>query len=111
MLGLASELAGDQASALDAYLSLWRDYSKSPFTTMARLKIGGATIPPSPTPTLTSTLALPTITPTATGTPPTGAATPTRTPTTGGPYPNPVVSPTGSGAYPTPVVNPTSSYP
>jgi hypothetical protein len=107
MLGLASELKGDQASALDAYLKLWRDYSKSPFTTMVRLKLEGTmlVLSPTPLPTQTPTLATPSInTPTATVTAPAGTVIPAATPTpaTDGPYPTPVVSPTFSYPYPTP---------
>jgi hypothetical protein len=58
-LGLASELAGDSKQAVAAYLTLWRDYLRSPFTTMARLKLVGEAsalvtpLPPSATPTIT----------------------------------------------------------
>lgn len=81
ILGLASELAGDTRGAIDTYLRLWWDYSKSPYTTMARLKLAGAAVLPSatPTPTITPTLTA-TQTSTVTGTPP--AATPTPTITT-----------------------------
>jgi hypothetical protein len=108
MLGLASEIAENQAVAVDAYLSLWQDYSKSPFTTMARLKLAGAVIaPPStPTPTLTPLIAITTTPqgtmPTATQTPPIRTITPTATLTTvsGEPYPYP--SPEYTPAYPYP---------
>ena len=85
MLGLASELAGDQKTAIDTYLSLWQDYDKSPFTTMARLKLVGLLNTPTPTLTPTSTPTLPlAATPTATGPaptfpPPTLAITPSAT--------------------------------
>lgn len=83
ILGLASELAGDWDSAIDAYVRLWWDYSKSPFTTMARLKLKGAAVLPSPTPSPTSTVTpTRTITPTITGTPPTPTPTITGTPPT-----------------------------
>ncbi len=39
LLGLAGELAKDEESAVNAYQRLWLDYSKSPFTTLARLKL------------------------------------------------------------------------
>ena len=94
MLGVASELAGYERNAVDAYLTLWREYSKSPFTTMARLKLEGIGIPAYAVPTHTSTATgtfipipttpTPTPTPTPTGTPP----TPTPTETPGTPYPS-----------------------
>lgn len=90
LLGLSSELAGEERQAVSAYLYLWWNYSKSPFTTMSRLKlVMGATFitetPPvtfTPTPTGTST-------PLVSGTPPTGVPTetPTPTPETPTPYP------------------------
>ncbi len=92
LLGLANELSGNERQAVSAYLGLWWDYSRSPYTTMARLKLkgGGAipssTSPPGPTSTLTTT---PTVT--VTGTPPTATVTPTETstptPTESTPYP------------------------
>ncbi len=96
MLGLASELAGDQKQAINTYVQLWSDYSKSPFTSMARLKLSGRAIGPaatqSPTP---QPFATGTPTPTITGTPPTRTATPTatRTATPGTPYPIDTTSP------------------
>lgn len=96
LLGLASELAGDEREAVEAYHFLWLNYSKSPYTTMARLKLfGEAYVSPTPSPTITptgTTSATATLspTPTITGTPPTSTptvtgtlptATPTRTPT------------------------------
>jgi hypothetical protein len=94
MLGLASELAGYERNAVDAYLALGREYSKSPFTTMARLKLEGIGIPAHAVPTQTSTttgtfIPIPT-TPTPTVTTPT--PTPTGTPPT----------PTYTGTPPTP---------
>lgn len=114
LLGLASELAGDKKSAVEAYHRLWLDYSKSPYTTMARLKLVGiaplVTATPSPTPspivtiptTSTITETLPSATPTISGTPltptptlsgtlqPTSSLTATATPTaTVEEYPNP----------------------
>jgi hypothetical protein len=99
LLGLASELASDRPAAIDAYVRLWWDYSKSPYTTMARLKLMGEArgvtpVPPTatlsiPTPTLSGTPATPTGTPTTTGTPPTSTPTPTpsHTATLETPYP------------------------
>jgi hypothetical protein len=88
LLGLASELSGDERGAVSTYLFLWRNYSRSPYTTMARLKLMGEsvapsvtpTITPGPTPTRTPTLQF-TATPTVTGTPPTLTPTPTETQT------------------------------
>jgi len=83
ILGLASELAGDELSAVEAYHRLWSDYSKSPFTTMARLKLSslGEIIFPtavsSSTPTNTGIPSTPTLTITGTAT----QATPTFTQT------------------------------
>ncbi len=76
LLGLAAELAGDEEAAVQAYLRLWWDYSKSPYTGLARLKLKGEAVLPSQTPTATLTL-----TPTITGTLPTPTRTPTITPT------------------------------
>jgi hypothetical protein len=97
MLGLAAELAGDRSGAVEAYLQSWWDYSISPYTTMARLKLSGAPSLPSLTPT-------PTITPTspATGTPPT--ATPTVSATTN---PNETLTPTLEVFTDTPYPEPT----
>lgn len=109
LLGLANELSGNEQRAVISYLTLWQEFSRSPFTTMARLKLEG--IPPTPTPTLspTATLTLtPTITPTVTPTATAGAiTTSTGTPTPG-------ASPTPIEGYPPPEVFPTStaaSYP
>ena len=112
MLGLASELAGDQKSAIETYLSLWRDYDKSPFTTMARLKLIGFLNTPTPTRTPTSTPTLPLgATPTASGPaptipPPTHTVTPLATLTipTEVPYPYPYPGPS-------PVFTNTPPYP
>jgi len=94
LLGLANELYGDELSAVEAYLVLWRDYARSPYTTLARLKLAGLALPVGPTATPS-----PTITPTLSGTPP------TLTPTTSGTPPTP--TPTTSGAPPTPTQRPT----
>jgi hypothetical protein len=79
LLGLTSELADDEDTAITSYLYLWLNYSRSPFTTMARLKLKATGIPPTATPSLTptasSTSALSTLVPSATLTP-TGSATP-----------------------------------
>lgn len=91
MLGLAAELAGDKPTAIESYLQVWWDSSRSPFTTMVRLKLKGAAVLPSSTASLTpTTTATVTRTPTITGTPPTATITltPTITPTET-PYPEP----------------------
>lgn len=97
LLGLASELAGDERSAVEAYHRLWSDYSKSPYTTIARLKLLGSplltstpTLTLTPTTTLTPTATL-SPTPTVTGTPPTTTPTATLTFT---PDPNLTATPT-----------------
>jgi len=75
MQGLASELAGFEREAVDIYLTLWRLYPESPFTTMARLKLSGPGMLPTPIPAVTATAAL---TASATGLP-TGTVSPTAT--------------------------------
>jgi hypothetical protein len=89
LLGLSSELAGDKHGAVDSYLRLWSDYSKSPYALMARLKLEGPALRLSPTPTSrpgTQTITpVPGITTTPTPTP-NRTVTNTPTPTTG-PYP------------------------
>lgn len=97
LLGLAYELAGDDRNAIEAYLYLWWNYSKSPYTTMARLKLRGTI-----TPVATAIQTPPVTTPTPTG-------LPGLTPTPGGPYPYP--SPTATSLpypFPTPTI---PSYP
>lgn len=74
-LALASELAGDEQTAIEYLLNLWFDYSRSPYTTMARLRLKGPAFIPSATPTITLTPIV-TSTPTVTGTPPTATPTP-----------------------------------
>ncbi len=109
LLGLAAELSGDEKAAVAAYHKLWQDYSRSPFTVMARLKLEGsgfshtATPTPSATPgapTITGTPTIgPSLTPTFTGTPPTatpGTPTITGTPPTATPG-----TPTVTGTPPT----------
>jgi hypothetical protein len=80
LTGLAHEMANLERQAVEAYLTLWRNYSRSPFTTMARLKLKGEGMSlATPTPLI----ATPSPTPTITGTPP------TPTPTIEIPYPEP----------------------
>lgn len=102
LLGLASELANDEYSAVAAYLDLWRQYPGHPFTIMARFKLG-STFQPTPTsvPTITLTppptvdgteTSTPTVTSTLEGYPPPGYPPPETFPTStppGYPYPNP----------------------
>ncbi|MBP1693732.1 MAG: hypothetical protein H6Q37_1615 [Chloroflexi bacterium] len=110
LLGLTNELLGNERPAVEAYLQLWRDYSRSPFTTLARLKLARvnepATLTPTPTLTLypTTSLTPGTALPTATlGTPGTPSPTATRTITpTPGSYPPP-----GSTSYPFPIITAT----
>ncbi|MGB9590984.1 MAG: hypothetical protein ACPL1K_00510, partial [Candidatus Kryptoniota bacterium] len=115
LLGLSAELSGNQRAAVAAYYRLWWDYSKSPFTTMARLKLRQLYVP-SPTPTQTFT---PTATPTNTSVLPTivTVSTPTRSTT---PNPNQTATatsaplPTNQTAYPSPTIGtqpPTTPYP
>ncbi|MFM8320687.1 MAG: tetratricopeptide repeat protein [Chloroflexota bacterium] len=138
LLGLSSELAGDSEQAVAAYIKLWQDYSQSPFTVLARLKLVGVGEDATPTPTLTPSApagagtltASPTLvpgvtpsptgsvtpnisaTPTVTGTPPTPTFTPTLAPALSG-TPSPPVTPSATAtdgeSYPTPP--PTVSYP
>ena len=84
--------SGEQGSAIDEYLWVWRNYGSSPYTTMARLKLDYFPLPTytrtpvptkTPAPTRTPTLSptpTNTRTPTATNTP-TATSTPTQTPT------------------------------
>jgi len=96
LVALAAELAGERTTAVEYYLKLWRDYSTSPYTTMARLKLLGAVLQLTSTATLTPVASA---TPTVSGTPPTPTATlstaiitPSETPST--PYPMmPTVTP------------------
>jgi hypothetical protein len=126
-LGLAAELAGENALAVESYLKIWWDSFESPFTTIVRLKLAfkpgyGPINTATPVPTLA-----PTWTPTRTPTPtpsksptPTGSITTTISPTPTGtstmdpnmtwtPSPTPSDTPTPS-ATPTPT-NTSESYP
>ena len=104
LLGLTNELLGNQSLAVEAYLQLWRDYSLSPFTTLARLKLSPFYI--SPTETATATLTpFPTSSATALITTPTNTLVPgaTQSPTptgTVGPYPQPTVTENTPSPYP-----------
>lgn len=99
LLGLTNELYGDDILAVEAYLVLWRDYARSPYTTLARLKLAGLALPVGPTATVT-----PAVAPTTSGTPPTSTASNTApTPTTGATTPTPTRTPTPEGgSYPIP---------
>jgi hypothetical protein len=105
-LGLAYELLGDEENAKSYYLYLWWNYSKSPFTVMARLKLQGTITPTPPTPTAIVTP------PTMTVTPPPGA-TPTATPTGQPAYPTPTQPPYPfeTPTIPYPFYTPTRPYP
>jgi hypothetical protein len=98
LLGLASELANDEYSAVAVYLDLWRQYPGHPYTIMARYKLG-STLEPTPTlvPTTTST------------TTPSSGETSTATTT---PTPTNTVTPEGytPPGYPAPGITPTD-YP
>jgi hypothetical protein len=105
-LGLFSELGGDRTTAINSYLQVWRDNFKSPYATMARLRlnavVGTPTATITPAITLTPTSIPPgtqvTLAPTMTLPPgtliaptPTASTTPTveSTPTSETPYPPP----------------------
>lgn len=103
LLGLSQELHGDELDAIATYLDLWRNYSKSPFTVMARLKLSGNGTPP------TATL-LYTLTPTSSPAP-TGSATITLTPTITPTFPTPTVAPTLTATSGTPYVGPATGTP
>lgn len=102
LVGLANELLGNERPAIDAYISLWRDYSRSPFTTLARLKLAGTIILPTPLPTNTlSPFTTPTLVPGQTVFP-----TLPPQPTSSDVYPTPEATatfqPTLPVGYPTP---------
>jgi hypothetical protein len=99
LLGLASELANDEFSAVAAYLELWRQFPSSPYTTMARFKLGSI-LTPTPSPT---------VQPSETPTPPITPGVPTNTPEG---YPAPTIPPTSTQpGYPAPSDTPTSTQP
>jgi hypothetical protein len=99
LLGLASELVNDEFSAVAAYLELWREFPGSPFTTIARFKLGSIF---TPTPTSTAK-------PSDTPTPPSTQDVPTDTPEG---YPAPTLVPTNTQpGYPAPTDTPTSTQP
>jgi hypothetical protein len=127
ILGLAAELSGEVEAAVEAYHRLWLDYSHSPYTMIARLKLVSIVTPSTSTPLPTSTT-FPTVTqqPSPTQTLPPGAptftptntltptltqsgtpATQTPTPTTTGTIISGTVTPTGT---PTPTTTVTT-YP
>jgi hypothetical protein len=110
-LGLASELSGDETSAISAYLRLWWDYWQSPYTIMARMKLRQLYVP-SPTPTQTikpTTTPMPSVT--TTSIPTAAFATMTPTPTkTVTKTPGPNYTPTKTSIYLTETSNP-NPYP
>jgi hypothetical protein len=90
-LAVVYDLLGEQSSAIDEYLWVWRNYGDSPYAIMTRLKLNYFPLPtytrtPIPTrttaPTRTPTPSFtPTITYTPTASPtPTDTETPTTTP-------------------------------
>jgi hypothetical protein len=103
LLGLAAELGKHPKEAIDAYLTLWRDYTRSPFTTMARLKLVWTGV--TPTPTVTKT---PTTTPIVTLTPGTPSPTTFGTPAVTTPTPT---QPLGTGPAPTATLTPQTPDP
>lgn len=108
LLGLASELSNDEFSTISAYLDLWRQFPSSPYTTMARFKLGSIFTPtPSPTAKPSETPTPPTTPGIATDTPegyPAPTASPTSTPS-GSPAPSDTPTSTQSG-YPAPTSTP-----
>jgi len=93
LLGLSEELLEDENQALSTYVELWRNYSKSQFTMMGRLKIEGGILP---TATLTNT---PTLNTTATS-----GITLT-------PIPSTTISSTPTSATPSFTTTPGTAYP
>ena len=85
-LALVYDLLGEQTSAIDEYLWVWRNYGNSPYAIMARLKLDYFPLPtytrtPVPTRTTAPTKTLsPSFTPSITPTP-TSSSTPTLSPT------------------------------
>ena len=75
-LALAYDLIGEQGSAIDEYLWVWRNYGQSPYATMARLKLDYFPLPTYTRTPVPSNTPGPTRTPTLSPTP-----TLTRTPT------------------------------
>ncbi len=106
ILGLVDELLGVKINAIETYLRLWWDYSISPYTTMARLKLEGVGIPPTPTitPTRTATTS-PYPTSTALGTQAT--YTPISTSTYTAPTLTPMITATNNEPYPGSTIYPT----
>ncbi len=100
-LALTYDLLGQSGNAIDQYVWVWRNYLKSPYTIMARLKLNYFPLPTytrTPIPTKTATL---TRTPTSTGTiTPTFTSSPTFTST---PTPTETFTPTPTETFtPTP---------
>jgi hypothetical protein len=112
LVGLAAELAKNPNDAIAAYLDLWRNYTRSPFTTMARLKLIWTGVTPTAaitkTPTITpiGTITPWTTTPMASGTPSTPTITPTPTRTPFGGAPTPTVTSTPETPVPYPIDTP-----
>lgn len=106
LLGLANELLSNERPAVEAFLRLWRDFARSPFAVLARLKLLPTIIPPTPTSTPTPTIT-PTPLPPGTGTPTSPVRTPgTPTPTLPGGLPPTATAPVGPYPQPTDFVTP-----
>ena len=97
-LGLVYNLIGEFGNAIDQYLWVWRNYPKSPFAELARLKLNYF-----PLPTYTNT-PVQSKTPTRTRTPSSATATSTRTVTPTSTIPTPSETPT-----PTATITPTET--
>lgn len=103
LLGLTSEMLHDKNSAIENYHRLWLDYSKSPYTIMARLKLKDIGIHTTYTPTPTTS---PGISQTPSGSPsPSGSVTP------GTPTPSPSITLSGTIFTTTPTTYATTAYP
>lgn len=103
LLGLTSEMLGDKYSAIENYHKLWMDYSKSPYTTMARLKLKDIGVRATYTPITTPTISVYQT--------PTGSPSPGSTVTPGAPTASPTITPTGTLATLTPTTQITDEYP
>ncbi len=104
LLGLTSEMLADKYSAIENYHRLWLDYSKSPYTAMARLKLKDIGVRATYTPTIT-------LTPVATQPPANSPPPPQGTPPMGAPMSSPTITTTGTHYPKTPTPYETSAYP
>ena len=101
-LGLVYDLIGEEGNAIDQYLWVWRNYGKSSYALMARVKLNYFPLPTYTRTPIPSSTSIPTRTPTATRTP-TNTFTPTITIS-----PTATVTPTDT-VIPTFTVTPTST--